>query len=253
MANYCLMNCPGPSLLLNETIKTDHFYLGKALRLVSRYSLSPFWTSSSKLLQSLRLANRRGSGHTSITWTHKDNHISILWWTTDKSNIVWLSSLTMLTLLLSWAAFMIFLQVRSMVRYLFPSTGSWRLISSELKIGSIYSHDRWQMSHSSNTSYQQNTTVTQRLLVIVFGEDTYMQTKQTYKSTSPCGFQNHTCRMIGLPVSFSIYFPIWWFSPQRVFYMGRRPCSESLQCGHPGAEKLHLGSSRCKSLSPYKA
>ncbi len=35
--------------------------------------------------------------------------------------------------------------------------------------------------------------------------------------------------------------------------MGRRPCSGSLQCGHPGAEKLPLGSSRCKSLSPYKA
>jgi len=52
---------------MNKTIKTDDFNLGKALRLVSRYSLSPFCTSSSKLLQSLRLANRRGSGHTSIT------------------------------------------------------------------------------------------------------------------------------------------------------------------------------------------
>ena len=47
-------------------------YLGKDPLFVSRYSLSPFWTSSSSLLQSFKLANRRGSGHRSITY--KNTH-----------------------------------------------------------------------------------------------------------------------------------------------------------------------------------
>lgn len=42
-------------------------YLGKALRLVSRYSLRPFCTRSSNLLQSLRLSSSLWSEHTLIT------------------------------------------------------------------------------------------------------------------------------------------------------------------------------------------
>lgn len=42
-------------------------YLGKALRLVSRYSLRPFCTRSSSLLQSLRLSSSLWSAHTLIT------------------------------------------------------------------------------------------------------------------------------------------------------------------------------------------
>ncbi len=178
---YCLVNCPGPSLLLNETIKTDHFFTWGR-----RFAWSPGIHS---VLSARAPVNCYNLWDWPIDVVRDTPQSPGLIKTitsqffgepcTDESNIVWLSSLTMLTLLLSWAAFMIFLQVRSMVRYLFPSTGSWRLISSELKIGSMYSHDRWQMSHSSNTSYQQNTTETQRLLVIVFGKDTYIQIKQT--------------------------------------------------------------------------
>ena len=43
-------------------------YLGKALLLVSRYSLRPFCTWSSSLLQFFRLSSRWGSGHRLITW-----------------------------------------------------------------------------------------------------------------------------------------------------------------------------------------
>lgn len=42
-------------------------YLGKAVRLVSRYSLRPFCTRSSNLLQSLRLSRSLWSEHTLIT------------------------------------------------------------------------------------------------------------------------------------------------------------------------------------------
>lgn len=42
-------------------------YLGKAFRLVSRYSLRPFCTRSSNLLQSLRLSSSLWSEHTLIT------------------------------------------------------------------------------------------------------------------------------------------------------------------------------------------
>lgn len=43
-------------------------YLGKALLLVSRYSLSPFWTSSSSLLHFCRFSSSVGSGHKEITY-----------------------------------------------------------------------------------------------------------------------------------------------------------------------------------------
>lgn len=42
-------------------------YLGKAVRLVSRYSLRPLCTRSSNLLQSLRLSSSLWSEHTLIT------------------------------------------------------------------------------------------------------------------------------------------------------------------------------------------
>lgn len=44
-------------------------HLGKALRLVSKYSLRPFCTMSSSLLQSRRLSSNLWSEHTLITYT----------------------------------------------------------------------------------------------------------------------------------------------------------------------------------------
>ena len=52
----------------------------------------------------------------------------------------------------SLASFMSRLHILSIVWYLFPSTGNCRFISSLEKIGSRYSHERWQFSHSSSTS-----------------------------------------------------------------------------------------------------
>jgi len=58
-----------------------------------------------------------------------------------------------LTCGVSLAFFMILRHIRSIVWYRLLSTGNCRLISSELKIGSRYSHCLWTRTHSSSTSY----------------------------------------------------------------------------------------------------
>lgn len=50
------------------------------------------------------------------------------------------------------ALLMTLLHVCSICWYLFPSSGSCSLISSELKMGSKYIQEHWHISHSSSTS-----------------------------------------------------------------------------------------------------
>lgn len=63
------MGSPPQGLVVAHPSAITASHLGKALRLVSKYSLRPFWTRSSSLLQSLRLSSSLWSEHTLITCT----------------------------------------------------------------------------------------------------------------------------------------------------------------------------------------
>ena len=123
------------------------------------------------------------------------------------------------------ALFMTFLHILSMVWYLLLSTGSCLLMSSELKMGSKYSHWRWHCSHSSITSWVITSLLSHVVMrssngflygendmlcaITMWSSNSWEQSSLTFMMNVPVSLYGITSSMTGFH-SDSILSRAWW-------------------------------------------